>query len=163
VKKSGKSATQVLLHSIDEAYDHAAWHGTTLKGALRGVTARRASWRPAPGRHSIRELVIHAAYWKDRVRERLTGKAAVFPYPGSNWFERSGGGEKAWKEERALLDRSHRALRRAVANLPADKLTRPLPGYRGRTALREAAGIALHDVYHTGQIQLLKVLQRRKA
>jgi len=162
VKKTGKSATQVLLHALDEAYDQPAWHGTTLKGALRGVTARQASWRPARASHNIRELVLHAAYWKERVRHRLTGKAEPFPHPGSNWFERPGGGEKAWKEDRELLDRVHRRLRRAVASLPATRLTTKLPGSRRRTALREVAGIALHDVYHTGQIQLLKVLQRRK-
>jgi hypothetical protein len=162
VKKTGKSATQVLLHALDEGYDRAAWHGTPLKRALRGVTARQASWRPAPGSHNIRELVLHAAYWKERVRHRLTGQAETFPHPGSNWFERPGGGEKAWKEERELLDRAHRRLRRAVASLPSTRLAARLPGSRQRTALREAAGIALHDVYHTGQIQLLKVLQRRK-
>ena len=30
------------------------------------------------------------------------------------------------------------------------------------TALRETAGIAFHDVYHTGQIQLLKALLRKR-
>jgi hypothetical protein len=162
VKKTGKSATQVLVHALDKAYDQSAWHGTNLKGALRGVTARQASWRPAPGRHNIRELVLHAAYWKERVRHRLTGKLETFPHPGSNWFERPGGDAKAWKAEKALLDRAHRELRRAVATLVPEKLTRSLPGHRRRSALREAAGIALHDVYHAGQIQLLKALQRRK-
>ena len=164
MKKSGKSATDVLVHALDEAYDHNAWHGTTLKGALRGVTAGQASWRPAPGRHNIRELVVHAAYWKGRVRRRLTGeKPGSFPHAGSNWFERAGVSEKTWREERTLLDREHRALRRAVATLASAGLTRRLPGSRRRTPLREVAGIALHDVYHTGQIQLLKVLQRRKS
>ena len=162
MKKTGTSATRVLLHALDEGYDASAWHGTTLKVALRGVTARQAGWRPAPGRHNIRELVVHSAYWKERVRQRLTGETEAFPHSGSNWFERPGGGEKAWKEERALLDRAHRKLRRAVARLAPAKLTRSLPGHRRRSALREAAGIALHDVYHAGQIQLLKVLQRRK-
>jgi len=161
MKKSGTSATEVLLHALDEAYDRSAWHGTTLKGALRGVNARQASWRPAPGRHNVRELVVHAAYWKHLARNRLTGEADSFPHAGSNWFERGSGSEKSWKEERALLDKEHRALRRVVASLPSAGLTRRLPGTRHRTALREVAGIALHDVYHTGQIQLLKVLQRR--
>ena len=49
MKKTGPSATRVLLHALDEGYDASAWHGTTLKGALRGVTARQAGWRPAPG------------------------------------------------------------------------------------------------------------------
>ena len=78
----------VLLHAIDEAYDKSAWHGTNLRGSLRGVTARQADWRPAPGRHNIRELVVHAAYWKRRARERVTGqKGAAFPIPGSNWLK----------------------------------------------------------------------------
>jgi uncharacterized damage-inducible protein DinB len=159
VKKD--SPTAVLLHALDEAYDKIAWHGTTLRGALRGVTARQAAWRPGPGRHSIRELVVHAAYWKYRARRRITGaKRGSFPLEGNNWFELPAAGEKTWSAERALLEREHRALRRAVAKLSAASLWRPLPGSR-RTALREIAGAALHDVYHTGQIQLVKALQRR--
>jgi uncharacterized damage-inducible protein DinB len=153
----------VLLHALDEAYDRRAWHGTALKGSLRGVTARQASWRPAPGRHNIRELAVHAAYWKYRVRRRLTGeKRRSFPIDGNNWFERSGADEKAWRSERDLLEREHRALRRAVEELPPRGLAGPLPGTRRRTALREIAGIALHDVYHTGQIQLLKALRKKQ-
>ncbi len=153
----------VLLHAMDEAYDRRAWHGTGLKGSLRGVTAREAAWRPAPGRHNIRELAVHAAYWKYRVRRRLTGeKRGSFIIEGNNWFERSGASEKAWRSERDLLEREHRALRRVVANLPPGRLAGRLAGTRRRTALREIAGSALHDVYHTGQIQLLKALRRKR-
>jgi len=166
--KKRKAARQngevaVLLHALDEAYDRRAWHGTALKGSLRGVTARQAAWRPAPGRHNIRELAVHAAYWKYRVRRRLTGeKRGSFPMDGNNWFELSGAGEKAWRSERELLEREHRALRQAVAELPRGRLAGPLPGTRRRTALREIAGIALHDVYHTGQIQLLKAMRKKQ-
>ena len=152
----------VLLHAIDEAYDHSAWHGTNLKGSLRGVTVRQADWRPGPGRHNIRELTVHAAYWKRRARERLTGKSfGAFPISGSNWGKLPAPTEKAWRAERDLLDSEHRALRDVVAAFPADRVTRPLPRLRNRTALREIAGAALHDVYHTGQIQLLKALRRK--
>lgn len=153
----------LLLHALDEAYARRAWHGTTLKGSLRGVTARQAAWRPAPGRHNIRELAVHAAYWKYRVRRRLTGeKRGSFPIDGNNWFARSGADEKAWRSERDLLEREHRALRQVVANLPPGRLVGPLAGMRRRTALREIAGIALHDVYHTGQIQLLKAMSKKQ-
>ena len=153
----------ILLHALDEAYDRRAWHGTTLKGSLRGLTARQASWRPAPGRHNIRELAVHAAYWKYRVRRRLTGeRRGSFAIDGNNWFERSGADEKAWRSERDLLEREHRALRQVVANLPSGRLAGPLTGMRRRTALREIAGIALHDVYHTGQIQLLKAMSKKR-
>lgn len=159
-----KGEIAVLLHALDEAYDRSAWHGTALKGSLRGVTARQASWRAAPGRHNIRELAVHAAYWKYRVRRRLTGeKRGSFPIEGNNWFARSGADEKAWRSERELLEREHRALRQTVAKLPPGGLAGPLPGTRKRSALREIAGIALHDVYHTGQIQLLKALRKKQS
>ncbi len=152
----------LLLHALDEAFAKAAWHGTNLRGALRGVGAKAADRRPAPGRHNMRELVVHAAYWKHRVRGRLMGKAGGrFPIAGSNWFELGPASERAWRAERDLLEREHRALRRAVASFPASRLPKRLPGTLGRTAQREIAGIALHDVYHTGQIQLLKALGRR--
>jgi hypothetical protein len=155
----------VLLHAIDEAYDKAAWHGRNLRWALRGVGAAQANWRPSPGSHNIRELAVHAAYWKHRVRERLGAAKGVkgepFPIPGSDWVNLPAASEKAWRAERDLLDSEHRALRAAIAAFPAERLERPLPGLKGRTALREIAGVALHDGYHTGQIQLLKALRKK--
>lgn len=161
--KKPPPAITALLQALDEGYDKPAWHGPNLRGALRGVTARRASWRPGKGRHNIREIALHAAYWKYRVRRRLTGETqGSFAFAGSNWFRRDSASEQDWRTERALLDREQEALRRVVASFPASRLSARLPGTRGRTALREIVGIALHDVYHTGQIQLLKTLQRRR-
>ena len=54
----------MLLSSFDEAYEKKAWHGPNLRAALRGVTPDEAVRRPAPGRHTIWELAMHAAYWK---------------------------------------------------------------------------------------------------
>jgi uncharacterized damage-inducible protein DinB len=157
------STSAVLLHALDEAFGNPAWHGPSLRAALRGVSAKEASRRPVAGRHSIREIVLHVAYWKNRVRQRLTGDArGSFPIRGTNWFWRpAAASEKEWREERRLLEREHGALRRAVAAFPQARLRQPLPGARRRTALREITGIALHDVYHTGQIQLLKALHGR--
>jgi uncharacterized damage-inducible protein DinB len=156
-----RGQTAVLLHVLDEAFDRLAWHGTNLRGALRGVTARQADWRPAAGRHNIREVAMHIAYWKYRVRNRLTGqKGGGFPLRGNNWHDLPPVSEKQWRAERDLLDRAHGELKRTVEEFPEELLGRRLAGTQGRTAFREIAGIALHDVYHTGQIQLLKALQK---
>ena len=153
----------ILLHALGEAYDRSAWHGTTLKGSIRGLTAKQANWRPAPGRHNVREIVVHAAYWKYRVRRRITKQTAgSFTFQGVNWFPRSGADEREWKEEKRLLEREHRLLTAAVAAFPASRLEKPLSKGGSRIALREIAGIALHDVYHTGQIQLLKALGKAR-
>jgi hypothetical protein len=65
---------ELLLEIMDQAFDRKGWHGTTLRGALRGVTPAQALWRPGPDRHNVWELTVHAAYWKARSSgSRATG------------------------------------------------------------------------------------------
>ncbi|HWZ55772.1 MAG TPA: DinB family protein [Verrucomicrobiae bacterium] len=152
-----------LLQLLDEAYSRAAWHGPNLRGSIRGVTAREAAHRPSVGRHSIWELVVHAAYWKYTVRRRLLGeKRGSFSLPGSNFFARPvDRSEKAWRADVALLESEHRKLREVVLSIQPEDLDHRARG--SRTAVRRLiAGIAFHDVYHAGQIQLIKKLVKAK-
>jgi uncharacterized damage-inducible protein DinB len=151
----------LLLDQLDRAYDRRSWHGTNLRGSIRGLTADLAVWRPRPGRHNIQELVVHAAYWKYAVRRRLTGeKRGAFPLKGSNWFERTIADAGLWKADVRLLEDCHRALRNAVEGLEERVLARTTSGspFDNRALV---AGIIAHDLYHAGQIQLLKRLRGR--
>src|SRR5687768_16891083 len=149
----------VLLELIDRGYDHKSWHGPNLRGAIRRVEAAIAAWRPAPARRNIWEIVVHAAYWKYTVRRRLRGeKRGSFALEGSNWFLRPvNATPQAWRDDVALLDREHHAMRAAIAELSADQLRVAPPGSKVSN-LELLEGIAFHDVYHAGQIQLLKRL-----
>ncbi|MDQ7793064.1 MAG: DinB family protein [bacterium] len=148
-----------LLSILDQAYDRRSWHGTSLRGSLRRVSSPQAAWRPAPGRHNIGELVVHCAYWKYAVWRRLAGGArGSFPLQGSNWFARAGdAGEDAWRADVALLDRMHAMLREAAAGLSESELGRVPEGGRV-TIFNLLSGVAAHDLYHAGQVQLLKRL-----
>ncbi|HEY3011446.1 MAG TPA: DinB family protein [Gemmatimonadales bacterium] len=163
-RKDGRSPNpliELLLEVIDQAFDHKSWHGTTLRGALRGLTAEEALWRPAAKRHNIWELVLHAAYWKYAVRRRLAGEAAgSFERRPSNWPDIPDPADrKAWKQDVALLESEHRKLREVVRGLTPAALDLRSP--RGVwTNAEEIHGIAAHDLYHTGQIQLIKRLMR---
>jgi hypothetical protein len=155
-------AVRQLLTLVDEAFGRRAWHGTNLRGSLRGVSAREAARPPAPGRHNVWELVVHAAYWKYVVRRRLTGDASgSFPHGGRDWFRLPEGAarEADWKRDLALLLAEHRKLRAVVARLRDADLDRPTKGSR-QSAGFVVRGIAAHDLYHAGQIQLLKRLAR---
>ena len=156
-----KAAARHLLSALDQAYARQSWHGTNLKGSLRGLSAVRAAARPGRGRHNIWELAVHAAYWKYAIWRRLTGsKRGSFPLDGSNWFERpvpGHSGERAWRQDLALLEETHRHLRAAIAALgPRDLARRDATGKFTNADL--IAGVTAHDVYHAGQIQLLKKL-----
>jgi hypothetical protein len=154
---------RLLLELIDQAYERQAWHGPNLKGSLRGVGAQTAAWRPGPGRHSIRDLALHAAYWKYTVRRHLTGeKRGSFPVPGSNWFPQPPDlSEREWKETRDVLEEMHKTLRTAIEQLPPGRLDAYSGGTR-HTFARLIYGIASHDLYHAGQIQLIKRLAAQK-
>lgn len=138
----------LLLRILEDAYQRKAWHGTNLRGSLRGVTAEDALWCPASKRHNIWELALHCAYWKYTVRRKLTGaKRGAFPRKGSNWLPP---GEK-WETDLRLLGDEHRALIQAVTRATPQQLKK----YE-----RLIYGVAAHDNYHTGQIQLIKRLRR---
>lgn len=158
-QRDDPSDRRLLLLVVDQAYNRRSWHGTNLRGSVRRVSPEQAAWRPAPGRHNIWELVVHAAYWKYAVGRRLTGGVrGTFPLRGSNWFDRPEAcTEDAWRADLALMDRMHRALRAAVADLPPDVLHRRAGG-SSETHVALIAGAAAHDLYHAGQIQLLRKL-----
>ena len=147
----------LFLEFLDEAWSGAAWHGPTLSRAVRGVTAGQAAWRPGRGRHSIREIVVHAAYWKHVVRGRLLGRRSPFPLTGENWFALPR--TQTWRDDVRLLEETHRALRETVAAYPTARLDRPVDA-RKQTAAFTIRGIAAHDLYHAGQIQLLRAMNK---
>ncbi len=153
----------LLLDLLDQAFNRRAWHGTGLWGSLRGLTHRDALWRPGGrrGRHNIWEIVLHTAYWKYIVRRRLTrDETLAFPRTGANWPhlpERADAA--AWRRDVTLLKEQHRLLRATVARFPVVRLG--AKGWRSNwTNGQHVYGIASHDLYHAGQIQLLKVLRR---
>ena len=152
----------LLLQLIDEAYEKRAWQGTNLRGSIRGVTAQEAAWRPATDRHNIWEIVIHAAYWKYIVRRCLLGvKKGSFPIKGSNWIKRPiVMSENAWREDRGLLDEMHQSMCEAIGQIKPSELNRKPAGSKF-THTSIISGIACHDVYHTGQIQLIKRLMKQ--
>lgn len=148
-----------LLSILDHAYDRKSWHGTNLRGSIRRVSHEQAAWRPSPDRHNVWEIVVHAAYWKYAVWRRLTNeRRGSFPLKGSNWFRRPEAmTERAWRTDIVLLDRMHRLLRDAAAGLTERQLSGKQKGspFSNRALI---SGIAAHDLYHAGQIQLLKKL-----
>lgn len=152
------------VDQVPEVFVRKSWHGTTLRGSLRGVSAAEAAWRPAPDRHNVWELAVHAAYWKYSVIRRLRDgvERSSFPLEGSNWFPRPldprNPDERAWKQDLAVLGQMHRDLRAAVASLTEDDLDR-VPGGSTTTVADLIVGVAFHDIYHAGQIQVLKKLR----
>lgn len=152
---------QCLRSTVEQAFRAKAWHGSTLRGALRRVGPEEAAWRPAPERHSIWEITVHCAYWKHiALRRLLPGLVPAFSERGSDWFPRpEEASESAWRSDLQLLEEIHGAFLAALVNL-GDAELQLCPGTS--TTCREdlIRGVAFHDIYHCGQVQLLKRMFR---
>lgn len=156
----------LLVRTLRENYCGGAWHGPAVQLALRGLDARAARWRPAPGRHNIWEIVLHLAYGRHRVLGRLSdGARARFPRPlVAPWWPAVPvlGGDAEWAADRALLDELHHRLIGTVETLSAAQLASRGHGRKVARAI-EVLGVATHDAYHTGQMQLVRRLFDQRA
>ena len=152
----------LLLVQLEQAFQRKSWHGTNLAGSIRGLKPELAQLRAAKGRHNIWELIVHCAYWKYSVYRRLENlPAGSFPLKGSNWFKRpEENTPKALKADIRLLKTCHRDLTEAVERFSPRKLGDVPKG--SKTTYRDLIiGAAAHDLYHAGQIQLIKRLKKK--
>jgi len=157
----GRSLSRLLTEQLSPRAGRGSWHGgPTVVGALRGVSARDALWRPAPGRHCIWELALHIAYWHHTIIQRLRGSDRVpFPRSPANWPAVPARAEEArWAEDRALVRAKHFEVAAVIRAMPVSTYGRRPHGNRKWTVGETILGAAQHEAYHTGQIQLLKRL-----
>jgi uncharacterized damage-inducible protein DinB len=143
-----------ILDQVQRAWDGNAWHGPPLRALLVDVSAAQAHARPIAAAHTIAEIVLHLAYWKDAVRRRLAGET-VLPTEPEQWPAVGEPSGAAWRAALALLEARHRALVEAVARLDDGRLADPVGGkdYDVYVLLH---GAIQHDLYHAGQVALLK-------
>src|SRR5436305_8091652 len=143
------STKRLLLQVLDCAFVKRSWHGANLMSAIRGVRASMAA-KTIAGRKSIWQQVLHAAYWKHAALNKLVGTTA-FARRVRNWPKLPEQiNESSWRADIDLLRDQHRQLRQAILKLPRNKLNQRLVWL--------IQGVAAHDVYHAGQIKLLRRL-----
>jgi uncharacterized damage-inducible protein DinB len=143
-----------IIDQIRRAYDGDAWHGSPLRAILADVPAETAAAKPIRDAHSIREIVRHITFWHDGVRRRIGGEV-VEADEVEQWPDAIDAGEDGWRQELRDLERAHAALVETVGRLVPEDLERPVPGnpYNVYVLLH---GLVQHNLYHAGQIALLK-------
>ena len=146
-----------IADQLRRAFSGDAWHGDSVFEILEGVTAAQAAARPIARPHTIWELVLHIAAWDDAVLLRLGGAAATLS-DAQNFPSVTDTSEAAWRTALAHVRRVHEALIAAVAVLPDSRLDEIVPGKEGAhyTFYYMLHGVVQHELYHAGQIALLK-------
>jgi uncharacterized damage-inducible protein DinB len=150
-----------LADQLQRAFYADAWCGPSLLETLEGVDAARASARPLARAHSIWEIVSHVSGWKRTVHQRLEGQPVRLPEEG-DWPLVEDTSEQSWQETLSKLKTRHEALLAAVRGLEEARLEDVLITESSRetgggvSCYVTLHGAAQHDLYHGGQISLLK-------
>lgn len=146
-----------VLAALRGAFETKGWHGPTVLGSVRGVSAREAARRPSRAHHTIHELVDHIAYWESTVLRRYLRRGAVRRRGRRDWGPPAGSFGDSVRQMKA----GHLLLVEAVSALRDADLDRKVPTALGRQPLAEVLhGLAAHDAYHAGQIRLARTLLR---
>jgi uncharacterized damage-inducible protein DinB len=148
-----------IVDLLEREHTGEPWHGSPLAEILKGIGHTQAAARPLPKGHSIWELVLHIAAWKNETRHRLSGAQAGDPEEG-DWPSVGEMSASAWAKALEHLELSHRLLVSAVRDLPEPQLFEATNDPRFErvpaTYYELLHGIVQHDVYHAGQIAILK-------
>jgi uncharacterized damage-inducible protein DinB len=149
-----RSEASRIADQLHRAFHGSAWHGPALLELLADVDAATAAAKPLAHVHSIWELVLHVAVWDDAALRRLDGKKWQ-PTGLANFPPVSAPVEAAWRIAKAEARRTHDTLVKTVAALPDSRLGDRVPGKR-YDFYHMLHGIAQHELYHAGQIAILK-------
>lgn len=143
-----------ILDQMDRAFSGDAWHGPSLLSVLDGISAEDASKHPIRGAHSIWELVHHIGAWNTISQHRLAGENVQIT-PERDWPPVWEVSETAWKRAMENLVESRKRLRDSVKDFSDEQLAERAtgPDYSRYVVLH---GVVQHDLYHAGQIVMLK-------
>jgi len=144
-----KTEIQRIINALQHTYEKNAWHGPSVKEALADVTEKQSSNRMGDS-HSIIELVAHMTAWRTFVTEKLKGNDAFELTDEQNFTN-----EKDWNKALINLEQSQVNLLKALSEISDEKLNEVVPNRKFKFHVM-LHGIIHHDLYHTGQIVLLK-------
>ena len=148
------SEIERIEEQLKLAFEGGAWHGPGVLETLDGVTAKEAAAHPVTGAHSIWELVAHIEAWENACRRRLGGDRAELS-TAEDWPAIVDTSEAGWATTKSALIEGHHKLRESIAFLTEARLDEPILENM-RSVYVTIHGVIQHDLYHAGQIAILK-------
>ena len=144
---------EIIADQIRRAFRGESWHGPSVREVLAGVSAEDAAAHPVPGAHSIWEIVLHLIGGYNLVLRRIRGERAHLS-PEEEWPPVTEFSEEAWHDSQHNLEQLNQELQSSVRAFPAERLSQELGSEY--PAYIQFCGAPQHDLYHAGQIALLK-------
>ena len=154
------SIRQNLSNQLLTVWNGDPWYGSSSSKILAGITVTEALAHPLPGAQSIWETVLHMTAWTEEAASRLNGGESNPPAHG-DWPPVKGSSQDEWMAAQGDLLAARKALLKSLEGSHEESLFLQVPKKgeahaSGATRAQTLSGLADHDVYHLGQIALLK-------
>ncbi len=140
---------QNLGKLVQRVYNGKAWHGPSIMDVLKDVNDTNCR-KKAGDSHSIVQLVLHMVSWRTFVTKRLLGDSEFELTDDQNFPPETG-----WSTALKQLEESQQALLQAIETVSSEKLWEEVAN-RKYDFFVLLHGVIHHDIYHIGQIQLIK-------
>ena len=156
------TAKELLLEHLEYTFEKEGWQ-PPLGMAVAGLAAEQAAWKPAPGRHSIWQIVRHVLHWKRGVLSAWVGDPRDYQWMNDSDWPEIGGDQGAWERDVKELHDMYTEFRQRLEEISDEDLDQARPWYRDvppRALAQRLLHMFTHDVYHAGQVQYLRALQQ---
>jgi len=151
------SKCQEIADAYREVTIKGAWYGPTIAELLARILPELVTKAPAPGAHTISELLQHLLLWNERIRNTSESNPMPKWEAEKEWAE----APIPWNELVARWNRSRDLLEERMRNFPVEDLGKQTPGrtYPYEFMLR---GIVQHAIYHGGQMAMVLSMVKGK-
>lgn len=148
-----------LKKKFEIAYSGGPWYGDSMKDILNEINPAIVFEKVNGKSHSIAELTAHIIGWREFTLSRLEGNNnfKINQKETFNWKRIDEGEKTAWKNILKELDKNQKKIISTLNRLDDDFLNNKVAGRRYRAEFM-LEGTIQHDIYHLGQIVVLKKL-----
>ena len=152
------SASKVkdYVRQLEQLYHGGSWQNENFVDKLKDVDEAQAFAEPVPGVHSIAEIVWHCIYWRTVLIKRMEGnqKYRDETVGQQNFLPVHELRLRGWAALKQVFEETQATLiKQLYANNDRFLANQYQSGY---TFDYHVEGIIQHDVYHLGQIGLVK-------
>ena len=151
-----KSRIDKLVFQFDNVFNGTPYYGDSIKSIIDQLNPAQANNSINDG-HSIAQIIKHMIAWRQYAIEHLKGNEEYDIVLGSDvdWAKTIVSSPSEWNELKEEFEQSHKSLVELLKQKEDNWLSTKMPGkvFSYNIMLK---GIIQHDLYHIGQVNLLK-------
>ncbi len=153
-----KKELQSIIRNLENILDGTPWYGRPVYAILREVESGFVYKQPAPGMHSLIELLYHMLTWAEFALKRIEKDDVndLAAFEKIDWREIDPGLHD-WDEGLAALIATHQQII-ALLHTKNDDFLDEIVDFRNYNFRFLLNGLIQHNIYHAGQVAYLNKL-----